>query len=260
MLQHIRRLYQYRELLLIWIAREVKVRYKQSLLGGAWAMLQPLSLMVVFSVIFTNFVKIPSDGVPYPVFSYSALLPWTFFATSVSFAVTALTQNMNLVTKIYFPREILPAAAVAAAFVDFLVASIVFVAMLLFYRMPLGAPLLLVPLLVAIQVLLTLGIVLFASAVNVFYRDVRFVVPLGLQIWMYATPIIYPVSVIPERLRGLYMLNPMADLMEAYRATTLRGALPDLGYLGNAAILSILVFVLGYLYFKRVEGRFADII
>ncbi len=260
MVNHIRVLFRYRELLLIWIVREIKVRYKQSLLGGAWAMLQPLSLMVVFSVIFTNFVKMPTDGMPYPVFSYSALLPWTFFATAVSFGVPALTQNMNLVTKIYFPREILPAAAVAAAFVDFLVASVVFVAMLLFYRMPLGAPLLLLPLLVAIQVLLTLGIVLFASAVNVFYRDVRFIVPLGLQLWMYATPIIYPVSVVPERLRGIYMLNPMAVLMEAYRATTLRAALPDLGYVGSACITSILVFALGYLYFKRVEGRFADII
>ena len=260
MLDHIRVLYRHRELLLVWTAREIRVRYKQSLFGGAWAVLQPLSLMLVFSVIFTNFVKIPTDGVPYPIFSYSALLPWTFFATSISFAVPALTQNMNLVTKIYFPKEILPVAAVAAAFVDFLVASLVFVAMLLFYRIPFGGPLLLVPLLVAIQVVLTLGIVLFASAVNVFYRDVRFVVPLGLQLWMYATPIIYPASLVPERFRGLYMLNPMADLMEAYRATTLQGALPNWGYVGMATILSIAVFVLGYVYFKRVEGRFADII
>lgn len=260
MIQHFRLLFRHRELLLMWALREIKVRYKQSLLGGTWAVLQPLSLMIVFSVIFTNFVKIPTDGVPYPVFSYSALLPWTFFATSISFAVPALTQNMNLVTKIYFPREILPAAAVAGAFVDFLVASVVFAAILILYRVPLGAPLLLMPLLLAIQILLTLGIVMFASALNVFFRDVRFVIPLALQLWMYATPIIYPVSLVPERFRPLYMLNPMAGLVEAYRATALQGALPNWDYVGTAAAVSAMTFLLGYLFFKRVEGQFADII
>lgn len=260
MIDYLRELYRHHDLLLVWTGREIKVRYKQSLLGGAWAILQPLALMVVFSVIFTTFVKIPTDGVPYPVFSYSALVPWTFFATSITFAAGALTQNMNLVSKIYFPREILPVASVGAALVDFLVASAVFVAMLLYYRIPVGAPILLVPALLLIQVLLVLGIALFTSAVNVFYRDVRFVVPLALQLWMYASPIIYPVSLVPERFRDLYMLNPMAALLDAYRAAVLLGRYPDWSSLSAAAAMSVAVFVLGYLYFKQVERQFADVI
>ena len=260
LMRRVQELYWHRELLLAWSQREIKVRYKQSLLGGAWAILQPLSLMIVFSVIFTHFVKMPSDGIPYPVFSYSALLPWTFFATAISFAVPSLTQNMNLVAKTYFPREILPTAAVLAAFVDFAVASVVFVGLFLFYHMPLTAALLLLPLLLAIQLMLTLGVVLFASAINVFYRDVRFVVPLALQLWMYATPVIYPASLVPERFRAVYMLNPMAGLVEAYRAVALRAEPPDWSSVATAAAISTLSLLAGYLYFKRAEPRFADVI
>jgi lipopolysaccharide transport system permease protein len=260
MLLHLKTLYAYRELLWTWTRRDILVRYKQSLLGAAWAILQPLSIMAVFSLIFTYIVKIPTDGAPYPVFSYTALLPWTFFATAISFAVPSLVNNMTLVTKVYLPREIFPLAAVSASFVDFLVASVVFVGMMLVYRLPLRITFLALPLLLAIQILLTLGVVLFAAAVNVYYRDVRFIVPLGLQLWMYATPIIYPVSLVPERFRPFYMLNPMAGLIEAYRAVTLRSAWPDWSSLGLAAAVSALAFVLGYVYFKRVEWQFADII
>ncbi len=260
MIEHLKTLYAYRELLWVWTFRDIKVRYKQSVLGGAWAILQPLSLMLIFSVIFTYFVKVPTEGIPYPIFSYSALLPWTFLATSISLAVPSLVQNMNLVTKIYFPREILPISVVAASFVDFLVASVVFVCMMLFYRVPFSITLLLMPVLVVMQTLLTVGVVLFASAVNVFYRDVRFVVPLAIQLWMYATPIIYPVTLIPERFRGLYMLNPMAGLIECYRAVALRATWPNWTYLGIVAGVSVGVFMLGYLYFKHVEWQFADLI
>jgi lipopolysaccharide transport system permease protein len=216
--------------------------------------------MVVFSVIFTRIVRVPTGDTPYPIFSYTALLPWTFFATAVGFAVPSLVNNMTLVTKVYLPREIFPLAAVGASFVDFLVAAVVFVGMMVVYRVQLGVTFLALPLLIVIQILLTLGVVLFAAAVNVYYRDVRFIVPLGLQLWMYATPVIYDVSLVPERFRSLYMLNPMAGLIEAYRAVTLRGVWPDWNTLGPAAALSALVFVLGYLYFKRVEWQFADII
>jgi lipopolysaccharide transport system permease protein len=255
-----RELYRYRDLLWMWTVRDIKVRYKQSLLGAAWAILQPLSLMLIFNVIFSYFVRVPTEGIPYPIFSYSALLPWTFFAASVSFAVPSLTQNMNLVTKIYFPREVLPISAVTASLVDFLVASLVFVGMLLYYRIPLGAPLMIAPVLVIVQVALTLGVVLFASAVNVFYRDIRFVVPLAVQLWMYVTPVIYPVTVVPERFRGLYMLNPMAGLVEAYRSVAVRGDWPNWNDLGVAALVSVVVFAIGYSYFKRVEWQFADLI
>lgn len=260
MINNLKLLYDHRELLWTWALRDIQVRYKQSFLGAAWAILQPLSMMVVFSLIFVYIVKVPTDGRPYPIFSYTALLPWTFFTTAITFAVPSLVNNMTLVTKVYFPREIFPIAAVGASFIDFLIASLVFVGMMLVYRIPLSVTFLILPLLVVIQILLTLGVVLFASALNVYYRDVRFVVPLGMQLWMYATPIIYPVSLVPERFRALYLLNPMAGLIEAYRAVALRGVWPDWSYVGAAAGVSVILFVLGYLYFKRVEWQFADII
>ncbi len=260
MFREFKTLIAYRELLWMWTLREIKVRYKQSLLGGAWAILQPLSLMLIFSVIFTFFVKVPTEGIAYPLFSYSALLPWSLLAGSVSFAVPSLTQNFNLVTKVYFPREILPIAIVAASCLDFLLGLVVFVGMMVFYRAPFSPTLLLAPVLLFLQILLTLGLVLFASAVNVFYRDVRFVVPLAMQLWMYATPVIYPATSVPPRFRGIYMLNPMAGIIEAYRAIALRGVWPDWTYLGVAALLAGAIFLAGYAYFKRVEWQFADVI
>jgi lipopolysaccharide transport system permease protein len=253
-------LYHRRDLLWMWTVRDIKVRYKQSVLGAAWAILQPLSLMLIFNVIFSYFVRVPTDNIPYPIFSYTALLPWTTFAASVTFAVPSLVTNMNLVTKIYFPREILPMSSVIAGLIDFMIAALVFAGMLVYYRIPVYGTLILLPVLLAIQMLLTLGVVLFASAVNVFYRDIRFVVPLAVQLWMYLTPVIYPATLIPERFRNLYMLNPMAGLIEAYRTIALKGAWPDWTHLGLAALISLIVFVVGYSYFKRVEWQFADLI
>jgi lipopolysaccharide transport system permease protein len=256
----LRELHAYRELLWMWTLREVKVRYKQSLLGAAWAVLQPLVLMIMFTVVFSCFARVPTDGVPYPIFSYTAVLPWTFFATSITFAVPSLVTNMNLVTKIYFPREILPVAAVAAAFVDFLVASIVFLGLMLLYGVPLRATLLWAPVILAIQIALTLGVVLAAATLNVWYRDIRFVVPLGVQLWMYASPVIYPVTLVPERWRTWYMLNPMAGIITSYRRVILQGQPPEMQVLGLSAGVGLLAMLLGYLYFKRSEGRFADVI
>jgi lipopolysaccharide transport system permease protein len=249
-----------RELLLTWTMRDFKVRYSQSILGAAWAILQPLSLMVVYSVIFSVFIRVPTDGIPYPVFAYTALLPWTFFANSLNLAIPSLVSNMNLVSKIYFPREILPLSTILVGFVDFLIASSVFVLMLLFYRVAVGSVILLVPLVLLIQVILTLGISLLASAINVFYRDVRFVIPLALQIWMYLSPIIYPVNLVPERFRLLYFLNPMAVLIDTYRRTILFNQMPDWPYLGLAALVSVSLTVVAYRYFKRAEREFADVI
>lgn len=256
----VRELFRYRELLAAWAIRDIRVRYKQTMLGAAWAILQPLSLMVVFSVVFTLFVRVPTEGIPYPIFSYTALLPWTFFANAISFGVPTLVGNMNLVTKIYFPREILPLAAVAASFVDFCIAAIVFIGMMIYYQIPLGWPLLLTPIVMLVQILLTVAVVLYAAAVNVFYRDVRFIIPLVVQLWMYASPIIYPLNLVPERFRVLYMLNPMAGIIEAYRALVLRSTLPDGGALGSAAAISIVSCLLAYRWFKRKEREFADII
>lgn len=260
MIANLRTLYRYRELLWMWTMRDVRVRYTQSVLGSAWAILQPLSLMIIFTLVFSFFVRVPTDGIPYPIFSYTAVLPWTFFATSITFGVPSLTNNMHLVTKIYFPREIFPIAAMGAAFLDFLIASMIFLGMMIFYRVPVSLSLMLVPLLLLLQIVLILGVVFFGSAINVFYRDVRFVVPLAMQLWMYATPIIYPLSLVPERFRPLYMLNPMAGIIDAYRTVILRQQMPRWDYLGLAAGISLLLLFFAYRYFKSAEREFADII
>jgi lipopolysaccharide transport system permease protein len=259
MIDHLRTLYRYRDLLWMWTLREIRIRYKQSFLGAAWAVLQPLALTAIFTLVFSYFVRISSDGIPYVVFAYTALLPWTLLSTSISFAVPSLVNNAQLVTKIYFPREILPLAAIGAALLDFLVALVVFAALLVLYQVPITGVSLWVPLLLAMQVLLMLGISLLAAGINVFYRDIRFVVPLALQLWMYATPIIYPVSMVPEWLRPFYMLNPMAGIVDSYRRVLLQGQAPVAVDLLSAGAMSLLLFVLGYTFFKRAEPAFADI-
>jgi lipopolysaccharide transport system permease protein len=260
MLANIQELSAHRGLLISWVVRDIKVRYKQSLMGAAWAILQPLSATLIFAVIFSRFVRVPTDGIPYPIFYYSALLPWTFFSSSITFGVSSLVSNMSLVTKIYFPREILPLSAVLASMVDFFIASLIFVGMMIFYQVPLSASLICIPLLLLIQIAFTVGIVLCASAMNVFYRDVRFVVPLGLQLWMYLTPIIYPLSIVPPRFLGVYMLNPMASIIDSYRRIILLGEWPSFSYLVLGGAVSVVLLIAGYGYFKRSEAVFADII
>jgi lipopolysaccharide transport system permease protein len=260
MVQDLRILYGYRQLLAMWSVREIKVRYKQSLLGVGWAVLQPLALMAIFTLVFSLFARLPSDGIPYPLFSYTSLLIWTFFSTSITFAIPTLVNNFNLVTKIYFPREILPIASVVAAFVDFLLASIILLVVVFIYQVPLTLNVLWVPVIVAVQILLTVGVTLPASAFIVFYRDVRFVVPLGIQLWMYASPVIYPVSMVPERFRVLYALNPMVGIVDSYRRVIIQGEAPNLQYLAISTLVSLSLAGLGYLYFKRSEGSFADLI
>lgn len=236
------------------------MRYKQSLLGGAWAILQPLALTVVFTLVFSRLVRVDTGGIPYPVFAYTALVPWTFFATSLSFGIPSLVNNMNLVTKIYFPREILPLANIAAALLDFVVAAVVFVGMLAFYRLWPGLQALWVVPLLALQVILSIGVTLIGSATLVFFRDVRFAIPLLTQVWMYATPVIYPIELVPERLRPYYFLNPMAGIIDGYRRALLMGLAPDMRALSLAALTSCLLLLAGYLLFKRVEPLFADLI
>ena len=259
-LRYIRTLVYYRDLLWIWTQREVQIRYKQTLLGGAWAILQPLSLMVIFTVIFGYLLNVQSGSVPYSLFVYSALLPWTFFANAVNNSFPSLINNMNLVTKIYFPREILPIAGIGVALVDFLVGAGLYAIMMVIYGVPARVVIFWVPVLLVVQILLILGVSFFASAVIVFYRDVRFVVPLVLQVWMYLSPVIYPLEVIPDKWRGLYMLNPMAALIDGYRRILLEGTSPEWGYLIPGLGISLAIFIVGYAFFKRMEPSFADII
>jgi lipopolysaccharide transport system permease protein len=260
MLSNTKELIRSRELLLTWALRDFKVRYSQSFLGAAWAILQPLSLMVIFSIIFSIFLKVPTDGIPYPVFAYTALLPWTLFANSLSFGIPSLVSNMNLVSKIYFPKEILPLSAILVSFIDFLIASTIYIAMLFIYRIQIGPYILLVPVILLIQMILSFGLSLFASAFMVFFRDVRFLVPLVLQIWMYISPVIYSVQNVPEKYRPLYFLNPMAVLIDSYRRVILLNQPPDWLYLLLAFVISIVITLLAYRYFKNTEKKFADLI
>lgn len=260
MLTHLRELADAHELLYIWTLRDFKVRYSQSLLGAAWAILQPLSLMIVFSLIFSFFIRVPTDGVPYPAFAYSALLVWTFFANSLSMAMPSLVNNINLVSKIYFPREILPIAANLVSMIDFAIAAIIFVFLMVVYKISVGWTIIFLPLLLIIQIIFTLGISLAAAAINVFYRDVRFVIPLGLQIWMYLSPVFYPASLVPERLQPIYFLNPMATLIESYRQVIFFNRPPDWLYLSITVAITLAVAAASYRYFKHAERMFADLI
>ncbi len=260
MLANLRDLTESRELLYSWTKRDFKVRYSQSLLGVSWAILQPFSLMIVFSVVFSVFVNIPTDGIPYPIFAYTALLPWTFFSNSISFGIPSLINNLQLVSKIYFPREVLPISAICVSLIDFVIASSIFALMMLYYGVPVYATMLLVPFILLIQIIFTIGVTLFGAALTVFYRDVRFVIPLALQLLMYLAPVIYPVSIVPESIRGIYFLNPMAVVIDTYRRLILLGQMPDWPYLLLALIISCVVGLGGLAYFKRAERLFADLI
>lgn len=260
MLIYLKQLYKYRELLYSITLREIKIRYKQTILGATWAVLQPLSLMVLFTIVFSKFVRLPTDNIPHPLFYYSGLLPWTFFATSLSFAIPSLVTNRNLVSKVYFPREIFPISCVFAALIDFAIASVIFVGMLIIYKVHLTINLAYLLPVVIIQVIFTLGICLFTSGINVYYRDVRYAMPLIIQLWMFASPIIYPLSMVPKEFKALYMLNPMAAIIDSYRRLIIQGLPPDFYYLGIASISAVVIFILSYKYFKYIEMSFADVI
>lgn len=250
----------YRELFWMWVLRELKARYIQSLFGVAWAILQPIATSAIFVLVFALFVKIPSDGIPYPIFVFAAMLPWNFFTRSIGSGVVSIVANMNLVTKIYFPREILPLSTVFSNFVDFLCGAVVFIVLMIAYRVPARPSILLLPVLLLIQIILTAGISFLMSALNVYYRDVNQMTLLVLQLWMYACPIIYPTSLVPAWLLPYYLLNPMAVVIDGYRKVLIQGVLPDWGQLGIAAAISLFVLWFGYTIFKRMEDKFADVI
>ncbi len=257
---HVTELWQSRELLFYWMQREISVRYKQSVLGVVWAILQPIAMAIVFTLVFSRLARLPSDGIPYPIFVYSALVPWTFFATSIGQGIPSVVGQMNLVTKSKFPHEIIPLGSITAAFVDYLCAFAIFIVMMLFYRVPISAEMLWWPLILTIQTVLIVGVVLLGATLNVFFRDIRFAIPLGLQIWMYATPIIYPLSMVPERWRLVYGLNPMVGIIESYRNIFIRGLPPTWDLLAVGAVTAFVLFLSGYALFKRLEPAFADII
>ena len=257
---YLRTLLKYRELLYFFVLREIKAKYKQAVLGVAWAFLQPLALIVVFTVVFSYFARLPSDGAPYALFSYCALLPWQFFAGVLSRGTGSLVSHQGLVQKVYFPREILLYAVVASAIIDFTIGGIIFWGLMWFYGIPLSIQSLLVLPVFAIQLCFVVGIILILSPLNVFFRDIGLLLPLIVQVWMYATPIIYPMSLVPERFRAFYVVNPMAGIVDAYRNLLLHGTAPEFTSLAIAALISGVTLVAGLMYFKRVEFKLADVL
>lgn len=260
LLGNLRRLGRYRDLLYTLTLHRIAVRYKQSALGALWSVVQPLSLMLIYTLVFSLIARMPSEGTPYAIFTYTALLPWSFFSTALSTATSGLVGNSALVSKVYFPREILPLTYVFASLVDFTIASSVMAGLLIFYDIALTPnALYVVPIMGVLTVFVT-AMSLVLSALQVRFRDVTMAMPLLLQLWMFATPIIYPLSAVPERLLGVYTLNPMVGLIDNFRRVVLHGEAPDLGLLGTSALVSTLLLVVCYSFFKRVEATLADVI
>ena len=253
-------LWRYRELLYFLTWRDIKVRYKQTALGVAWALLQPLLATVLFTLIFGYFLELPSGGVPYPVFTLTALLPWQLFAYALNHSSQSLVEDRNLITKIYFPRLIIPFSSVSAGLLDFAIGLIFLLVMMLVYRVPLTWQVLALPGLVAYAVLAALSVGLWLSALNVQYRDVRYTLPFLTQFWMYATPIAYSAAIIPEGWRWLACLNPMTGVVEGFRWALLGIPSPLGGLLWISVVVVLVLLVSGLYYFKRMEERFADVI
>ena len=256
----LRELWEYRELLYFLVWRDVKVRYKQTTLGAAWAVIQPFFTMVVFSIFFGRLAKLPSDGVPYPVFAYCALVPWSYFATSLSQAGNSLVEHQRLITKVYFPRLMVPAASVVAGLLDLAIAFVVLLGMLLFYGMAPSFRILLLPAFVLLALLTSLGVGLWLSALNVRYRDVRYTMPFLIQLWLFLTPVAYSSSLVPERWRTLYGLNPMTGVVEGFRWALLGTSDPPGGMLVVSMVSVLGVLLAGLFYFRRVERNFADVV
>jgi len=251
--------WRYRELLYFFVWRDVKVRYKQTVLGITWAVIQPLFAMFIFAFFFGRVAKLPSDGLPYPLFAYAGLLPWTFFANAVTSGSNSLVGNSHLVAKIYFPRVLIPVAAVVTGLVDFVFALAMLGPLLAFnHTVPSALAVLGIPLCIALTFLLALGISLWLSAMMVRFRDLRHIVPFFVQIWMFATPIVYPLSMVPEKWRWAIKLNPMVPVVESFRGT-LAGRPLDVPGLAWAAIVALLLISSGSIYFRRLERLAADV-
>jgi lipopolysaccharide transport system permease protein len=254
-----RDLWAFRDLLYFLTWRDVKVRYKQTALGVAWAIIQPLFTMLIFTLFFGRLAGVPSDNIPYPVFAYAGLLPWTFFANAISNSGNSLVSSANLITKVYFPRMIIPAAAIAAGLVDLAISFLVLIPLMIRYHIVLTWNVLMFPVVVLLTALLALGVGMWLSALNVKYRDVRFALPFIVQLWMFVSPVIYPASFLPARFRWLLALNPMTGIIEGYRAS-LFGHSFNWAALGISTAITAALLVYSSYAFHRMEKNFADII
>jgi len=253
-------LWQYRELLYFLVWRDVKIRYKQTAIGASWAILQPLLSMIVFTVVFGKLAKLDSDGLPYPIFAYAGLLPWQYFAQAISNSGQSLVQSANLISKLYFPRLIVPIAATLSPLVDFVVSFVVLLGLMIWFGIPPTWKIVVLPLFILLALNTALAVSLFLSALYVQYRDMRYTIPFLVQFWMYASPVVYSVNLLPEQWRLLYGLNPMVGVIEGFRWALLGKVHPNFWVMAVSAAVVLLLLGTGLIYFRRMERTFADVI
>jgi lipopolysaccharide transport system permease protein len=257
---NVRELWANRELLLFLVWRDIKVQYAQTVLGAAWAVVQPLLTMLIFTLVFGRLAKIPSDGVPYSVFTLAALIPWMYFSNAFSAASASLVNSTNLITKVYFPRLIIPIVSILSGLVNFAVSCVVLAIMMIWYHLtPSWTAIPMIPALLLLMILTATGVGCWLAAVYIQYRDVRQIVPFIVQIWMYISPVVYPLSLVPARYRTLYSLNPMAGVIQTFRAVLLSTGDIPWGTLGVSTIVGLALFLSGTMYFRRTEHLFADV-
>ena len=252
-------LWEYRELLYSFVSRDVKIRYKQTALGFLWAIIQPLFMMIIFTVFFGGFAKIPSDGIPYPLFSFAALIPWTLFSEGLTRSTLSMVSNAGIMTKVYFPRLIMPISGILSPLMDFFVAFIILILMMAYYGFVPTIAIVLLPLFILLALATSLAIGLWLSALNIKYRDFQYTLPFIIQLWLYASPIVYPSSMIPVQYRMLYGLNPMAGVIEGFRWALLGTTPPEAMILVSVGVVVVLL-IGGMFYFKRMEQYFADVV
>jgi lipopolysaccharide transport system permease protein len=253
-------LWEYRELIGFLARRDISSRYKQTILGASWAVIQPVMTMVVFSIFFGKLARVPSDGSPYPIFSYCGMLPWQFFATATTNSANSLIANSNMLTKVYFPRLVIPISSVIPAAVDFLIAFVILFGMVLYYHIMPTLHWLYLPAFFAIAAVTSLGTGIWLSALSTEYRDMRHVIPFLISTWMYVSPVVYPSSMVPEQWRALYALNPMVGAIEGFRWALLGTSVLDMQVMALSSTMSLILLITGTYYFRRMERRFADVI
>jgi lipopolysaccharide transport system permease protein len=257
----LKEIWTYRELLYFLTKRDIKVRYKQTVLGGLWAIIQPTFTMIVFTLFFGRLAKIPTEGIPYPIFVYVGLLPWTYFSNAVSNSGNSLVGSANLISKVYFPRLIVPSSASLAGLLDFFIAIFVLGILMIYYQfVPSVVGIFLFPFLVGLTFFCTVGVGLWLSAMNVHYRDIRYAIPFLIQLWMFLSPVIYPVSIIEKKYQWLLAFNPMGGVIKAYRSSMLGHQPIDWALLGISAAMIFLILIFGLFYFRRMEKVFADVV
>jgi lipopolysaccharide transport system permease protein len=255
----LKELWEYRELVYTFAMRDIKIRYKQTALGAAWAIIQPFMMMIVFTIFFGKLANIPSEGIPYPLFSYAALLPWTLFSEGITRSTNSMITNANIMTKVYFPRLVMPISGILSPLIDFMIAFAILIAMMLYYGFVPTINIVWLPVFILLALMTSLGVGLWLSAFNVQYRDFQYTLPFLIQLWLFASPVVYSSSILPQSYRWIYGLNPMAGVIEGFRWALL-GTNPPSTMIVFSAIIVLVLLISGAYYFKRMEKTFADVV